>query len=57
MELASPGAGIAQYEELLPREHPGFLETLENQSGLQSPFAAGRMEETADFIRAYFGLA
>ena len=56
MEQAQPGTGAAQYEALLPRDYQGFLETLDAQSTLESPFAAGRMESTAALIRENLGL-
>ena len=50
-ELAEAGAGLALYEAILPRESDGFLDTIEEQGGMESPFAAGRMESTAALIR------
>lgn len=52
MELEEQGTGLRQFNLLLPRNHSGFLETLETQSKLQSPFAADRMKETAQVIEA-----
>lgn len=52
MELEEPGRGLAAFNDLLPREHAGFLETILAQSELDNPFAAGRMEETAQVIRS-----
>ena len=50
-ELAEAGAGLALYEAILPRESDGFLDTIEEQGGMESPFATGRMESTAALIR------
>lgn len=51
LELNSPGAGWDKYNELLPRDYQGFIESLE-AVGLESPFAAGRIEHTAENLRA-----
>lgn len=51
LELAEAGAGLAVYEAILPRETDEFLVTIEEQGGLESPFAPGRMESTAALIR------
>lgn len=50
-ELAEPGEGLALYEAILPRESDEFLVTIEEQGAMESPFAPGRMESTAELIR------
>lgn len=50
LELASPGAGWDKYNELLPRDYQGFIESLE-AVGLESPFTEGRLERTAQSMR------
>lgn len=52
LELADGGAGLDQFNRLLPRRYDGFLDSLKNQSDLESPFAPGRMEKTADTVRS-----
>ena len=52
LELTKKGDGLAQFNSLLPRRYDGFLDSLENQSDLESPFAPGRMEKTADTVRS-----
>ena len=54
-EQAEQGSGLAVYNDLLPRDHDGFLETITEQGGLESPFAPGRMASTAAVIRAALG--
>ena len=51
LECEKAGNGLAVWNKLLPRDRDGFLETLENQGGLEDPFAAGRMKEIADLMR------
>ncbi len=54
-EQAEQGSGLAVYNDLLPRDHDDFLETVTEQGGLESPFAPGRMASTAAAIRAALG--
>lgn len=53
LELESPGQGLRLYQRSLDTQQPYFLAFLE-EAGLDSPFAPGRLEETAEFFRAYF---
>lgn len=53
LELEQSGAGLAQFNSLLPRDNDGFLDTLKAQSDLESPFAAGRMEKTAQTVQEF----
>lgn len=46
LERAEPGAGLAKYLEMLPREYPDMLDTALN-AGLESPFDEGRLEKVA----------
>ncbi len=51
-ECEEPGWGLQEFNNLLPRDHDGFLETIETQSDcLESPFTPGRLEEVADIFR------
>lgn len=56
LELANKGDGLAQFNRLLPRDFNSFLDTIENQSDLQSPFDPDRMEQTAQTIRKLLSL-
>lgn len=51
LELSSPGAGLDKYNELLPRNYTSLIESLDS-AGLESPFAAGRVEKIAAGLRA-----
>ncbi len=50
LERESAGAGLEKYTEMLPRDHSGLIETLE-ATGLESPFAPGRIEAAAALMR------
>lgn len=52
-ELKETGAGLAVFNRLLPREYDGFFDTIRQQSDLQDPLSAGRMESTAATIREF----
>ena len=52
LELANKGDGLAQFNSLLPRSYNGFLDTLSQQSELESPFAPARMGLTAKTVRS-----
>lgn len=49
LELKTPGAGVAKYFEILPRDWSTFMETVTN-GGLRSPFEAGSMRSIAAMI-------
>lgn len=50
MELEESGSGLETYREMLWRDTAYIMEAVE-QAGLESPFAEGRMEKTAQTIR------
>lgn len=56
LELENEGAGLEQFNALLPRDNAGFLDTLSQQSSLESPFAAGRMQKTAETVAELLSL-
>lgn len=51
-ELSQDGgtAGLDKYNELLSREHTGFLDNIE-EAGFTSPFESGRVQRVADDMR------
>lgn len=52
LECEESGRGLQEFNNLLPRDHDGFLETIETQSDcLESPFTPGRLEAVADIFR------
>jgi len=53
-ELEEPGAGLALYLQILPREYEDFFDTLEEQGGMESPLSEGRLESTAEVIAGFF---
>ena len=50
LERQEPGAGLAKYLEILPREHYGLIDTAVS-GGLESPFAPGRLARVAEELR------
>lgn len=52
LELAQPGAGLARYRAMLPREGEGMLELAES-AGLRSPFEPERIGEAAQLLRGF----
>ena len=53
-ELDCPGAGLELFNRILPREYEGFADTLREQGDMANPFEPGRMQSTAEVIRAFF---
>lgn len=51
LEQADKGAGLEKYLEILDREYPGLIDTVE-AGGLQSPFEPGRIEHVVDDLSA-----
>lgn len=49
LEHSAPGSGVEKYMDMLERTSAALLESLE-AAGLESPFAAGRMESTAKLL-------
>ena len=56
LEQEEPGAGLRKYLEALPRDYDGMIATAE-AAGLESPFAPGRVENTAEDLRRNLGLS
>ena len=55
LECGKAGAGLEVWNKLLPRDRDGFLETLQEQGGLEDPFGEGRMKEVAELLREKLG--
>ena len=53
LECRQSGEGLALYQQSLDTQQPYFLAFLE-EAGLESPFAPGRLDETAEFFRTQF---
>ncbi|MBQ1411511.1 MAG: hypothetical protein IIY94_09565 [Oscillospiraceae bacterium] len=55
LECREEGAGLACWNNMLPRDSDSFLETIMDQGGLEDPFAPERMQQIADLIRQKLG--
>lgn len=51
LEQQDRGAGLEKYLEILDRQYPGLIDTVES-GGLQSPFEPGRIEHVVDDLSA-----
>lgn len=51
LEQQDRGAGLEKYLEILDRQYPGLIDTVE-AGGLQSPFEPGRIEHVVDDLSA-----
>lgn len=52
LEQQQEGLGLNKYLEMLPREYEGLMETAE-ASGMESPFAPGRIEKIVQDLSAH----
>lgn len=55
-ECQQQGSGLSTFNDLLPRERDGFLETISTQSDLSNPFAPETMAEMAKIITQQLAL-